>query len=365
MRKERMIRLAALALSCALMAGCAAAPAISGDSAQATDAVVELTPEVTPTADPTPTPSPTPLPGKPYIVCANEAHIRKDPKIVGAHLTSENNNILELLYYEEAVRLLDDAPVMDGDIEFVHVLLVRTGQLGWIYSKLIVPESERLYAYALPSIISEQKVDLKGNPVFSASGPVMVTDDLVDMRRELPDAYYNLLFATENNITGAPLYARAIPLMQRGTLEKLVKAYDMFKADGYTIMVYDAYRPLSVQRILYDIVQNPHWIANPDTTASNHNKGCAIDMSLIGPDGVELEFPTPMHTFSEEAARNSKSWSAEARANVDYMTKIMKKCGFNSINSEWWHFSDTNSAKYKITDLDFSLVLLRPKDFEG
>lgn len=77
-----------------------------------------------------------------------------------------------------------------------------------------------------------------------------------------------------------------------------MKAYDRFKADGYTLKVYDAYRPIRVQRILFNIVKNKHWIANPDTTASNHNRGCAIDMSLIiDATGEEMEFPTPMHTF--------------------------------------------------------------------
>lgn len=60
----------------------------------------------------------------------------------------------------------------------------------------------------------------------------MVKNELVDMRLYLPDAVYEQLFATERNVTGAPLYPRAIPLMQKDTITKLMKAYDRFKADG-------------------------------------------------------------------------------------------------------------------------------------
>ena len=134
---------------------------------------------------------------------------------------------------------------------------------------------------------------------------------------------------------------------------------------GYTLKVYDAYRPIRVQRILFNIVKNKHWIANPDTTASNHNRGCAIDMSLIiDATGEEMEFPTPMHTFSEESARTCKTWSDAARANVDYITEVMAECGFNHIKSEWWHFSDTDSKKFMTTDIDLGSLTMLPKQEE-
>lgn len=149
--------------------------------------------------------------------------------------------------------------------------------------------------------------------------------------------------------------------MQRDTTKKLVKAYERFKADGYTLKIYDAYRPLSAQRRLFEIVQNKHWIADPSTTASNHNRGCAVDIALIDDaTGLVLEFPTPMHTFTEEAARTCKTWTEEQAANVEYMTGVMSECGFNTIKSEWWHFSDTNSKKFMTTDIDLSRVTMLP-----
>ena len=34
------------------------------------------------------------------------------------------------------------------------------------------------------------------------------------------------------------------------------------------------------------------------------------------------------------------------------MTKIMKKCGFTTISTEWWHFNDSDKAKFMVLDYD-------------
>ena len=132
----------------------------------------------------------------------------------------------------------------------------------------------------------------------------------VDLRMYLPEAEFELLFASRNNITGEALYP-PIPMMEESTAAHLRQAYEIFRADGYTIKVYDAYRPKSAQFKLYDAVQNGWFIANPYNGNSWHQLGRAIDMSLIDlKTGKELVMPTPMHTFSNDAARfNSKQWS--------------------------------------------------------
>lgn len=301
------------------------------------------------TQEPVITPDPTPEP--PMVKSrVNTLNVRSAPD------ASDDSDVIRTLGYEEEAEYLGT----EGD--FTNVRLAD-GTVGYCYSDYLVDADVTLYAYLTPE--TAQKVDnATGEPVFEDDGvtPVMVKNELVDLRLYLPDAVYDLLFATSDNITGAPLYPRAIPLLQKDTAVKLKKAFDLFKADGYTMKIYDAYRPKSVQKILYDIVQNRHWIANPATTASNHNRGCAVDMSLIDDaTGQELVFPTPVHTFSDESARTCTSWSDTARANVDYMTGIMEKCGFAGITSEWWHFADTDSKKFMTTDIDLASLTMLPK----
>ncbi len=268
---------------------------------------------------------------------------------------SSDDNIIGELAYEEQVEYLG----MEG--EFTHVRLMD-GREAYCFSEFLVPAGAVLYAY--PRAETGQKVNLAtGQLEYSSEGaPVMVKSELVDLRLHLPGAQYELLFATERNVIGEPLYPRAIPLFQKDSLPKLQKAYETFLNDGYILKIYDAYRPYSVQKRLFAVVQNSHWIANPDTTASNHNRGCAVDIALIdAATGEELEFPTPMHTFAVESARTSDTWSDKQRENVDYMTRVMSECGFNHIESEWWHFADKSSSKYMTTDMNLGRLNMLPR----
>lgn len=187
-------------------------------------------------------------------------------------------------------------------------------------------------------------------------------DGAVDLRVYLPDAKFELLFASPNNITGSAMYP-AVPLMEEKTAEMLKQAFEIFQNDGYTLKVYDAYRPRSAQVKLYDIVQNNKFIANPYTGGSWHQRGRAIDMSLIdNATGLELEMPTPMHTFDDSAARYSRdSWTEEARKNVDYMTSVMESVGFGIIQTEWWHFENNSGpGSYLPDEIDFTSLTYKP-----
>ncbi len=183
----------------------------------------------------------------------------------------------------------------------------------------------------------------------------------VDLRVFMPGAEFDMLFASPNNITGEAMYP-AIPLLEEKTAEMLMNAYNQFREDGYTIKIYDAYRPKSAQYKLYNIVQDSRFIGNPYENNSWHQLGRAVDMSLIDlATGEELEMPTPMHTFSMDSARtNSSTWTEEARKNVEYMTSVMQSAGFDIIQTEWWHFENKHSGGSMDTELDYSSLVFRP-----
>lgn len=177
----------------------------------------------------------------------------------------------------------------------------------------------------------------------------------VDLREFLPNAEFELLFASPDNITGHAMYP-AIPLLEENTAYMLLEAAQIFERDGYAIKIYDAYRPKSAQFELYDIVQDNRFIANPYNCNSWHQLGRAVDMSLINMrTGEELEMPTPMHTFDVSASRfNSRTWTEAAKANVDYMTSVMTSVGFGTLSTEWWHFENTGTGGYLDPNMDLT-----------
>lgn len=165
------------------------------------------------------------------------------------------------------------------------------------------------------------------------------------------DLKISMKLSTSDTSIAKPFYNRNLCMLQYDILPMLKRAIDIFAADGYRIVIYDAYRPTSVQQRWFDVVRVHKWVADPSIGMGGvHDRGTAIDMSLIDMDGNELEMPTPMHTFTDDSARDSQNMSETARHNMDYMKNVMVGCGFTYINSEWWHFQDVNTKYYLPTD---------------
>ncbi len=307
-----------------------------------------VTPEATPepteepkeetTEEPTEEPTPTPMVTAEYKSRVNVLNVRMEPNTESA--------VVARLGFEEKITVVEPA---DG--EFYKVLY--DGRECYCYSRFLVPAGEKLYGYLSPRY--EYLTDSSGAIVYEDDGvtPVMLTAELIDVRLVVPGIEVYQIFGTDRNFTGEVLYSRPVPVLEIGTANKLAAAAKRFAEDGYRIKLYDCYRPKSVQYILYDIVRNSAYIADPYKSASNHNRAAAVDITLIGPDGKELDFPTPMHTFEKIVYRSSRSeWTQEQRDNVDYMTEVMLESGFKLINTEWWHFSDLDYHSYIVLDID-------------
>lgn len=169
-----------------------------------------------------------------------------------------------------------------------------------------------------------------------------------------PSIIIDLKYATSDNFTGQKVYTVPICLLQKQTAEKLKKANQEFIKDGYRIKIWDAYRPFDVQKKFWKLVPDSRYVANPKK-GSRHNRGCSVDITLVDDNGIELEMPTSFDDFSQKASRSYKGNSNNARDNLKYMTDIMCKNGFNTINSEWWHFDDTNWEEYVILNIPLEI----------
>ncbi|MDT8719612.1 M15 family metallopeptidase [Clostridium sp. 19966] len=162
----------------------------------------------------------------------------------------------------------------------------------------------------------------------------------------------DLRYAKENNFTRKKIYPAEVCVLQEETALKLSRANRDFKELGLKIKVWDAYRPIYVQRIFWDMVRDDRFVANPNKNASRHNRGTAVDITLVKENGEELRMPSEFDDFSEKAYRNYKFMSSEERDNLNLMTEIMLSNGFLIIDTEWWHFEDDAYKKYDIYNID-------------
>ena len=171
--------------------------------------------------------------------------------------------------------------------------------------------------------------------VYESTDPA----DLKKIKLSDYDVVVSMQLSTPETTIKEPFYNRNLCMVQYDLLPKLIEAIELFRKDGYTIVIYDAYRPTSVQQRWFDVVRVHKWVADPSRGMGGvHDRGTALDISLIDASGNAVEMPTPMHTFTEAASRNSTAMTETARANMDYMKEVMVSCGFDIITSEWWHW---------------------------
>lgn len=184
-----------------------------------------------------------------------------------------------------------------------------------------------------------------------------VLDYLVDISRLSEDFILDIRYATENNFLGKKVYPRPLCALQKETAIKLINANKKFIGMGYCIKIFDGYRPISIQKIFWEIMPNDDFIANPYKNGSIHNRGCAVDITLVDINtGEELEMPSEFDDFSERANRNNPNMTKAAKRNLNILTEVMIENGFDKINSEWWHFTDCNKQNYQLIDIPFENI---------
>lgn len=200
--------------------------------------------------------------------------------------------------------------------------------------------------------------------IFSSSGSVLVSaaDSKTAVKKQtlvLVKAYSNdftieMKYATCDNFVKKTLYPSPTCVLTKGTLDKLIKANNLVKKQGYSIKIWDAYRPLSVQKIMWEATPNKNYVANPYRSGSKHNRAAAVDVTLVDKNGKEVKMPTEFDNFTAKASPNYKGMTSEQRKNLDVLSKAMKSAGFKTVSHEWWHFEDKEYSNYKIQDIPLS-----------
>lgn len=173
---------------------------------------------------------------------------------------------------------------------------------------------------------------------------------LIDIRSVNPNIVIDIRYATENNFMQRKLYRAARCVLRVSVARKLSLVQADLEKLGLGLKVYDCYRPLSVQRQMWRFLPDARYVANP-TRGSRHNRGAAVDVTLVDRNGNELEMPTGYDNFTVRSHRNYRGTRPRARRNRQLLEAAMKNRGFISIRTEWWHFDAANWRKFSILDL--------------
>lgn len=195
---------------------------------------------------------------------------------------------------------------------------------------------------------SNSKLELIENKVTVQNNTIEDTT-FVNLKDFSSDFVYNMKYATEDNFLKSKVYDCEACYLRYKTVKALINANQKFLKKGYRIVLYDCYRPLSIQKKMFEIVANPKYVADPKK-GSIHNRGGAVDISLVDATGKELDMGTSFDFFGEEASHDYEQLSDEVKANRRLLRKIMTQNNFRIFESEWWHYNLKNAHKDPISN---------------
>jgi len=173
----------------------------------------------------------------------------------------------------------------------------------------------------------------------------------------------DIRYATENNFTGKRVYPAGRCYLRTDIARRLVAVQADLRRQGLGLKIYDCYRPFSVQEAFWRIMPDQRYVMQPTrdkdgrmVKSSRHNRGAAVDVTLVDKAGRELAMPTEYDDFTEKAHRGSPLASSQARKNSTLLEKAMVAQGFDPLPTEWWHFDGPGWEEYPPLDLPLPLL---------
>lgn len=206
--------------------------------------------------------------------------------------------------------------------------------------KLVAPESkvEKPLDSAKPSppkslekSVPEKEVNSDIDATFSEIG----TDDGIAT---------DIKYATKDNFTKKIIYPCGRCYLRPEAAQRIKKANEWLRKEHKLgLKMFDCYRPRPAQQRLWDVVPDPDYVT-PPAKGSMHNRGLAVDLTLVDASGKELNMGTPYDFFGVEAHTDNTALPAEVLKNRKLLQQALAAQGFSGIRTEWWHFSLNLSA---------------------
>lgn len=178
---------------------------------------------------------------------------------------------------------------------------------------------------------------------------------MVSVRAVCPRIRVELRYATPRNGVGRAVYPRGSRcLLRRSVAERLCRVQHRLEAQGLGLKVWDAYRPLSAQQALWEICPDPRFVA-PPRRGSMHNRGAAVDVTVVDAIGRELSMPCDFDTFTIRAKTTYAGGTAEQRRHRTLLHAAMTAEGFLPDTNEWWHFHDPDWRRWRLANVSLTL----------
>ena len=184
------------------------------------------------------------------------------------------------------------------------------------------------------------------------------TMSLVEIREDKYGVVVDLRYATADNFTGTPVYARPLCYLHTVAAEQLAEAVRLALRHDLRLKIFDAFRPTEAQWKLWDHTPDPEFLAHPER-GSPHSRGVAVDLTLIDGAGNELDMGTGFDAFTRLSHHGNPDVSRAAEKNRLLLMGIMTTAGWDFYRNEWWHYQLFDSRTYPLfSDRDLPISMM-------
>lgn len=187
---------------------------------------------------------------------------------------------------------------------------------------------------------------------YGKRSTIICMNSLGLIKEQIPDIIIDLRYSSSQNITGQELYAVERAYLNNDAILALKKVQRVLNQQGLGLKIWDAYRPLSVSRTLWESTPPSKrlYVADP-ALGSNHNRGCAVDLTLYNLSShTEVNMPSDFDDFAERAWPSYKDTSSKKLEMRDLLRSLMEDNGFSVNPYEWWHFDWNEWESYPVLD---------------
>ena len=197
-------------------------------------------------------------------------------------------------------------------------------------------------------------------------------NNLVDLQSVSNNIIVDLKYAGTDNFMKTRLYDTLNKaFLQKDVALRLAKVQEKLTElkPGYKLVVYDALRPRSVQKQMWDaldsipVLQRSKFVSNPKN-GSVHMYGAAVDLSILDENGKLLDMGAGYDDIRKIAYPSMETYFLQTGeltekqvANRKLLRQVMRSQQFRNIPTEWWHFNAysraTCQSRYKAVEHEF------------
>jgi zinc D-Ala-D-Ala dipeptidase len=170
---------------------------------------------------------------------------------------------------------------------------------------------------------------------------------LVEITEAEHDVALDLAYATADNFTGRPVYARAGCYLNPEAARLLERATELARPLGFRLKIFDAFRPAEAQWRLWQARPDPEFLADP-RRGSPHSRGAAVDVTLLDRDGVALDMGTAFDAFTPLSHHGNTAIAEAAQRNRLTLLGLMTAAGWDFYSREWWHYQLFQARRYPL-----------------